>query len=143
MNITHGKATDFVAFKAGPTTADASTAATGPYHSISGARQFSGVASVPAVLQGSTVTVRLLQATAAGGTGSKLLAETEVVIPEDDPAITAPYTVTVNAVDSALDDAGGVAFVAVEVETSVAVAASGLLMLSGLRYSPEPQAGVQ
>ena len=29
MNITHGKATDFVAFKAGPTTADASTAAAG------------------------------------------------------------------------------------------------------------------
>lgn len=134
--ITSGSASDFLAFKPGPTSADTSTAATGPYHSVVGARQICGVISLATVLQGSTVTVRLMQATSAGGADSKLLKEVEVVIPADDPAVSIPYTLSVNASASDLDQ-NGFNFVAVQIETSVEdLAGSGLLVLGGLRFNP-------
>lgn len=134
--VTSGTASDHLAFKAGPTNADISTARTGPYHDISGARQFTGVVSIPAVTQGSEVIVRLLQASDSGGTGSKALAETTYTIPADSPPVSVNFTLSADAIDSDLDDANGFGFVAVQIECDEAVAGSGALVLSGLRYKP-------
>lgn len=139
MNITSGKIGDYLATKAGPVNANISTARTGPYHSVAGARQFAGVLTAPSVTEGTELTVTLLQATDASGAGSKVLKTISVTRAAGSPPDTISDSIVVDALDTDLDQAGATpfTFVAVQVQADAAIAGAGVLLLGGQRYRPE------
>jgi hypothetical protein len=134
--IGHGKINEQVQFLPGPSHSDISTARTGPYHDVSHARTLAGILTVASVAAGTTLTVTLMQATDANGSGAKVLRAVEVESEgtADSPPGNRPETATVAANVEELDHANGFVFVAVRVDTDAAAAGAGVLALGDLRY---------
>ena len=135
--INSGTPADNHVFLAGPNNADVATARTGPYHSASAGRIFTGVVSLPSVLEGTGVVLTLMQATSAGGAGAKALATTTTSVEVTaSPPGTRSFTATVSARDSDLDLANGFAFIALRVDTDAATSGSGLIVVGNPRFLP-------
>lgn len=132
----HGYINQHIQFLPGPSNADISTARTGPYHDVSHARTLAGILTVASIAAGSTLTVTLMQATDADGSGAKVLRAAEVESDGDgeSPPGAALEVATVAANVEELDHANGFTFVAVRVDTDAAAAGAGVLALGGLRY---------
>lgn len=114
---------------------DITTLRTGAFIDVSGAQRMAAAVAVATVAATKTVTVQLMQAQDAAGTGAKVMGAPAVLTA---PTGGAPIDAVVDAQITDLDSANGFSFLAVQLSSNnaTAVYGSGLMMLSGNRYNP-------
>jgi len=107
------------------------------FHDVSGFREVAAIASCAALAAAGTLTLTLLQASDAAGTGKKVLGTARVAT--TDLVATSVLANIVSEAVAAMDHANGFTFVGARVKASAAVAGEVVLMLSGARYNPQSQ----
>ena len=114
---------------------DITTLRTGTFIDVSGAQRILAIVTTSTVAATKKITVKLLQARDAAGTGSKDLGTAADVVAPTGGAALSP---TLDAQITDLDSANGYGFVAVQLssDNATAVQAAALLMLGGNRYNP-------
>lgn len=111
---------------------DISTAKTSPFVSIVGAGQMMVAVTTGAVTAGKKVSVQLLQAVDAAGTGAKALGS----VTEKLAASTAPQELTAEAYTERLDDGFGFVAVMLSSDNGSTVTGAAVLIQGNNRFNP-------
>lgn len=126
-----------------PSQALGSPSIVGTYAQFPNCRRLTCIMAIDEVLRGSTITVRLLQATDSSGTGAKALGSAvTVTVPTDgaSPTTSIAYTAAVEARIEELDQANSYTFIAAQIDCSVAGTVGAAIWIeSVMRHDPTNQ----